>query len=91
MFRDGPTGRRAAVVEGPDVWELMSAIWAEGGGEQGLERVAATLRLPVHRLRDAVRYYAAYSAEIDERILRNHELAERAEADWRREQEVLAG
>ena len=26
VFRDGPTGRRAALAGGPDVWEVMRAI-----------------------------------------------------------------
>src|SRR5947207_2521761 len=26
VFRDGPTGRRAALAHGPDVWEVISAF-----------------------------------------------------------------
>jgi hypothetical protein len=30
VFRDGPTGRRAAIAAGPDVQEVLSAVRTSG-------------------------------------------------------------
>jgi hypothetical protein len=91
VFRDGPTGRRAAVSGGPDVWEIIPVIKnVDSSGEQAIVDAARWLELTERQVRAAVGYYAEYAEEIDERIRRNDELAERAEAAWQREQEVLA-
>lgn len=90
-FRGGPTGRRAALVGGPDVWEVMQTV--KSGKARGDAAVAATadlLDLQESQVRIAVRYYAAYPDEIDERIKRNVEEADAAEAAWKREQAALA-
>ena len=69
VYRDGPAGRRAGVVHGPDVWELVRAVrYGEGDGEQRLERVAGELAIPVSQLRLAVDFYVAFPEEIDDRI-----------------------
>jgi hypothetical protein len=91
VFRGGPTGRRAALAGGPDVWEVMATL--KGGKARGEKAVAATaklLNLTDSQVRVAVRYYGAYPEEIDERIKRNVEDADAAEAAWRREQAALA-
>jgi hypothetical protein len=91
VFRGGPTGRRAAIAGGPDVWEAMATLKA--GKARGEDAVAATadlLSLTELQVRTAVRYYSDYPEEIDERIRRNVEDADAAEAAWRREQAALA-
>lgn len=91
VFRGGPTGRRAALAGGPDVWEVIATL--KSGKARGEKAVAATaqlLNLTDSQVRVAVRYYGAYSEEIDERIKRNVEDADAAEAAWRREQAALA-
>jgi Ribbon-helix-helix protein, copG family len=91
VFRDGPFGRRAAVVYGPDVWQIMPVVWnVEGKGELAIEQAADWLELPEASIRAAIRYYVEYSEEIDEWIRRNDEIAERAEAEWLRQREILA-
>jgi hypothetical protein len=90
-FRGGPTGRRAALAGGPDVWEVMQTL--RGGKARGEAAIAATaeiLDLTESQIRTAVRYYAAYPEEIDQRIRRNVEEADAAEAAWQREQAALA-
>ncbi len=89
-FRDGPSGRRASVRGGADVWELASVIKSvqERGGDVIEESCGLTGHHP-HQIRAAVGYYAEYRDEIDERIRRNAELAEEAEAAWLREQALL--
>jgi hypothetical protein len=91
VFRGGPTGRRAALAGGPDVWEVMATL--QGGnarGEKAISAAAELLNLTDSQVRVAVRYYGAYPEGIDERIKRNVEEADAAEAAWRREQAALA-
>jgi hypothetical protein len=91
VFRSGPSGRRAALAGGPDVWEVLATL--KGGEARREEAIAATaelLELTELQVRSAVRYYGAYPEEIDERIARNIEDADAAEAAWRREQAALA-
>ncbi len=95
MFRPGPTGRRAAVAGCPDVWEVITALHAVRSAEPDLEgdllvtAVAEALGQTERRIRVAIRYYAAYPDEIDNRIAVNNELADEAEAAWLTEQRVL--
>lgn len=90
-FRSGPTGRRAALAGGPDVWEVMQTIKnGKARGEAAVTATADLLDLTEFQIRIAVRYYAAYPDEIDERIRRNVEEADAAEAAWKREQAALA-
>ena len=89
-FRDGPTGRRAALAGGPDVWEVIETL--QGTGLTGEEAVAATAawgNLTPAQVRAAVRYYAEYRDEVDERIRLNREEAERQRLSWQRMQEAL--
>ncbi len=91
VFRGGPTGRRAALAGGPDVWEAMAILKSsEVRGEKAIAATAKLLDLTESQVRTAVRYYGAYPEEIDERIRRNVEEADEAEAAWRREQAALA-
>lgn len=67
-FRDGPTGRRAGLVGGPDVWEV--AMWIEDlSGESDPEAALvqdSVLTRP--QVEAALRYRVAYPDEIDARI-----------------------
>lgn len=91
VFRGGPTGRRAALAGGPDVWETIASLkGAEERGEKAIAVAAKLLGLTESQVRTAVRYYGAYPEEVDERIRRNVEEADAAEAAWRREQAALA-
>lgn len=95
MFRPGPTGRRAAVVAGPDVWEVIATLRTMRSTEPDLEgdalvtAVAGALGQAERKVRVATRYYAAYPDEIDNRIAVNNELADEAEAAWLTEQRLL--
>ncbi len=91
VFRGGPTGRRAALTAGPDAWEAIATLKSgEAKGERAIATTAKLLNLTELQIRTAVRYYGAYPEEIDERIRRNVEEADAAEAVWRREQAALA-
>jgi hypothetical protein len=71
-FVDGPTGRRARLTPGPDVWELISFLErSEAAGDEKIAHAAEWFGLPTAQVEAAVAYYAAYPAEIDERIQLN--------------------
>jgi len=91
VFRSGPTGRRAALAAGPDVWEVVSTVrGTPARGDAAVAAAAEVLDIETGQVRVALRYYGAYTEEIDERIRRNAEEAEVAEAAWHREQTALA-
>jgi len=75
-FRDGPTGRRAGLVGGPDAWEV--AMWVEDLSAEGdpTARVVTESLLTRPQVDAALRYRAAYPDEIAARIeLHRHETA----------------
>ena len=67
-FRDGPTGRRAGLVGGPDVWEV--AMWLDDLAEEPDPAAALADDGVVTRpqIDGALHYQAAYSDEIAARI-----------------------
>ena len=68
-FRAGPAGRRAGLVGGPDVWEVIRDVRNTAGrGETKIRRVAATAGLTEAQVRLAVEYYADFPDEIDDRL-----------------------
>ena len=91
VFRGGPTGRRAALAGGPDVWELIATLKSgKARGEEAIATTAELLNLTDSQVRTAARYYGAFTEEIDRRIALNSEDADEAEAAWQREQAALA-
>jgi hypothetical protein len=87
VFRDGPTGRRAALAVGPDVWELVRFMRGDPGEKpESIQEAAAFLNLSPGQVEAAMRYYGDHSQEIDERIDLDLRVAEREEAAWRRRQ-----
>jgi hypothetical protein len=67
-FRDGPTGRRAGIVGGPDVWEVT--MWLDDLSAEpdpiGALIEETTLTRP--QIDAALRYRAAFAEEVDVRI-----------------------
>jgi hypothetical protein len=91
VFRDGPSGRRAALAVGPDVWEVVSAVrLTTVRGEAAVASVADEMSLPEPAVRAALDYYAEYPAEIDAEVDENDRAAERALAAWRARQRLLS-
>ncbi|MYD93675.1 MAG: ribbon-helix-helix protein, CopG family [Chloroflexi bacterium] len=90
VFRSGPGGRRAGLMGGPDVWEVVGALsGADGGDSDSLADIGERTGLTADQIGAALRYYADYTDEISNWIRRIEEEAERAEARWRREQALL--
>jgi hypothetical protein len=69
LFVDGPTGRRARFVQGPDVWEVLEPYVLDGRRWEVL--CESYPELDEGLLRAAVRYYESYPAEIDARVALN--------------------
>ncbi|HET9769913.1 MAG TPA: CopG family transcriptional regulator [Acidimicrobiia bacterium] len=68
-FRAGPAGRRAGLVAGPDVWEVIRDVRSTSGrGEAKIRRVAVNAGLTEAQVRLAVDYYSAFPEEIDDRL-----------------------
>jgi uncharacterized protein (DUF433 family) len=86
-FADGPAGRRAVLAgSGLDVWEVIETLRQN---RNSLDATARYLERPAATLRPAVRYYAAFPDEIDDRITLNEEVARTFEEAARRERAVL--
>ena len=84
VFRDGPTGRRAGLAAGPDVWEVIGALRQSGlDGDAAIQATAEWSGLSVRQVRDAIGYYSEYPDEVDDRIRRNPDAADAAERRWR--------
>lgn len=91
VFRDGPSGRRAAVVAGPDVWEVVRAVRdSELRTDAAIDTASVELDLPVATVRLAVAYYGSYPREIDAEIAENERAADDARRSWESQQRLLA-
>lgn len=78
-FADGPGGRRAVLVGGPDVWEVVLIARAFAFDVQRL--AAAYPWLTADRLDAARRYADAYPSEIEGRIAENAQAADQLERE----------
>ena len=81
-FNPGPTGWRAAVSGGLDVWEIVSDIRRFDGSEA--ERVAALVEeigAKQHSIMVALNYAATHREEIDARVRAN-------DARWEEQERV---
>ena len=97
LFRTGPTGRRAGLAAGPDVWEVVRAVRSARTAEPDLgERELLTMisentGVPVRLIRVATGYWVSYPDEIDAEVAAADAAEENAERAWHREQKLLAG
>ena len=72
VFKPGPSGRRAALAGGPDVWEVVAALRGTTGTEA--ERIAALAHeFGIHerQVLFALNYAASNREEIEDRIRAN--------------------
>jgi hypothetical protein len=91
VFRDGPAGRRAALAGGPDVWEVVKTLKEMGTPqEQAIAGAMEWGSLSRAQVDAAVRYYADFPGEVDERIAHNRDEAERQHAAFLRARAALA-
>ena len=78
VFRSGPAGRRAALVRGPDVWEVIMAVIQVRTNEKDLTPVEVSVfvaevsGITIHEVNASVAYYADYQNEIQNLIEANY-------------------
>ena len=76
-FRDGPTGPRAALRDGPDIWEVIQTIDNHPGDpEAAIPATAELLDLTEQQVLAAIDYRATNREEIDARIKLNAQTPE---------------
>lgn len=91
LFRDGPSGRRAGLAAGPDVWEVAVALRdSELRGDAAVDAVAAELDLTTAKVQIVLAYYGAHADEIDAEIAENDRAADDAMRAWKAQQQLLA-
>lgn len=90
VYRPGPSGRRAALMRGPDVWEVVHLLRSlDATGEAAIREAASWLDLTEAQVRAALGYYGSFPAEIDAQIAANEAAAERAQREWDTQQRLL--
>jgi len=95
VFRAGPSGRRAALAGGPDVWEVIRSLRSARAEEPELGEseitalVAGNAGITPRQVEMALEYWSAYPDEIDEQVRANVRAEERVEAMLRRRSELL--
>jgi hypothetical protein len=91
VFKSGPSGRRAALAGGPDVWEVASALRHVRGREaKRIGTLADQFGLHPRQVVIALNYAAAHRGEIDERIRANDRTLEEAERIAAERERLLA-
>jgi hypothetical protein len=78
IYRNGRSGRRAALSGGPDIWTVILAVRsAVGSGEAKIADAAEQFGIPAGRVRIAVEFAAENADEIRHDIALNDAAAER--------------
>src|SRR6266566_1628627 len=84
IFKDGPTGRRAALAYGPDIWEIVKFLReVDERGPAALDAAAEVFAVDASRINTAVSYYGDYQEEIDAELDAADDASRGAEAAWR--------
>src|ERR1700732_2051703 len=91
IFKDGPSGRRAALAYGPDVWEVIKLLREiDERGPAAIDAAAEVFAVDSSRIAAAISYYGDYADEIDAEIAEAEDASARAEAAWRIQQQLIA-
>lgn len=78
--------RRAALIDGPEVWTVAESWLAHHPDERSVEVVADATGLPVAVVEAAVAYWADYRHEIDDLVMRHRTAQDEALQAWERRQ-----
>jgi hypothetical protein len=90
-FKDGPSGRRAALAYGPDVWEVIKFLREiDERGPAALDAAAESFAADPGRIATAVSYYGEYPDEIEAEIIAADEASAHAEQAWRVRQQLIS-
>ena len=91
IFKDGPSGRRAALAYGPDVWEVVKFLReVDERGPAAIDAAAEVFAVDTSRISTVISYYGDYADEIDAEIADADAASVRAEAAWRVQQQLIA-
>ena len=91
VFKPGPSGRRAALAGGPDIWEIASALRRMTGSEA--ERVSALSKeFSIHerQILIALNYAAAHAQEVESDVRANDRALDEAERIANERRRLLA-
>src|ERR1700727_2334834 len=79
IFKDGPSGRRAALAYGPDIWEVIKFLReVDERGPAAIDAAAEVFAVDTSRISTASSYYGDYPGEIDAEIAEADEASARA-------------
>lgn len=91
IFRSGPSGRRAGLSRGPDVWEVVGLVRTlEPRGEEAIAEAAQWLGLGDAEVRVALAYYGTFPDEVEADIEANEVAARNQQRAWEAQQRLLA-
>lgn len=91
IFKDGPSGRRAALAYGPDIWEIVKFLAEiDERDAAALDAAADVFAVDASRISTALSYYADYKDEIDAEIAEADAASARAEEAWRIQRQLIA-
>ena len=80
VFKPGPSGRRAALAGGPDVWEVVSALRHTSGSEKKkVANLAREFGIHERQIVIALSYAAAHRQEIEAEVAANDWALQEAE------------
>ncbi len=97
VFREGPAGRRAVTIGGPDVWEVIRAVQSQQARTPGvaenplIDQIAENTGVPQRLVHIAIDYWAAYPQEVNEWVDKANEAEIEYEVEWQRRKELLTG
>jgi len=91
VFKAGPSGRRAALAYGPDVWEVVTFLREiDERGPAALAAAAEVFAVDVNWITTAVNYYGDHRHEIEAEMDAAEETSVRAEQAWLVAQQLIA-
>ena len=91
VYRNGPLRRRAALVGGPDVWEVVRDLAAAPGrGMDRVENFAVETGLTAASVLLAADFYGSFPEEIDALIEADERAAEEVLHQARRREQLLS-
>lgn len=91
VFKAGPSGRRAALAGGPDVWEIAAALRHTTGSEsKRVATLATEFGIHPRQANVALDYIAAHPDEIEARVSANDRALEQTERHAAARERLLA-
>jgi hypothetical protein len=91
IFKDGSSGRRAALACGPGIWEIIRFLHeVDERGPAAMDAAAEVFAVDTSRISTAISYCGDYPAEIDAEIAEADEASVHAEAAWRVQEQLIA-